>query len=204
MTDMPPTEASSSDQSPLSPEQRQQLAQASERAGKIMGAGKVAAFNGWTFGLIGAISVLFGLFSVTAFVAGACLLVVAWNELRGRRMLRELDQNGPALLWKNQVGLMTLVIAYCLWSMYQAVADPSAEIAQLEELAGLPDNFVTDLTLTVYGGVILLTVLFQGLNARYYHTRVKLLADYLRETPGWIVDLQQINVGGGGKADKGR
>jgi len=50
------------------------------------------------------------------------------------------------------------------------------------------------MTVTVYGAAILLTLLFQGLNARYYFARVQMLADYLRETPDWIVDLQKINV----------
>ncbi len=194
---MPNHPESDADQGPLSPEQKEDLTRATERAGKILGAGKVATFNGWTLGVIGAISLLFGLFSLTGFIAGACLLIVAWNEFRGRNMLRHFDPQGPDLLWKNQVGLMSLVIAYCGWSMYRTVAFPSSEIAQLEELAGLPADFVTDLTLSAYGAAILLTLLFQGLNARYYFARVQMLADYLRETPDWIVDLQKINVEAG-------
>jgi hypothetical protein len=181
-------------QGPLSPEQRKELAQATDRAGKILGAGKVATFNGWTLGVLGAISLPFGLFSLTALVAALCLLVVAWNEFRGRNMLRQLDPQGPQLLWRNQAGLMSLVIAYCLWSIYQTKAHARTDVAQLEELAGLPADFVTDMTVMVYLGAIALTLLFQGLNARYYYARVELLADYLRETPEWIVDLQKISA----------
>ena len=194
---MPTHPQSDANQGPLSPEQREDLTKATERAGKILGAGKVASFNGWTLGVIGAISLLFGLFSLTSFIAGVCLLVVAWNEFRGRNMLRHLDPQGPDLLWKNQVGFMSAVIAYCAWSMYRTVAYPSSEVAQLVELAGLPADFFTGMTLTVYGAAILLTLLFQGLNARYYFARVQMLADYLRETPDWIVDLQKINVEAG-------
>lgn len=193
---MPTHPESDANQGPLSPEQREELTTATERAGKILGAGKVASFNGWTLGVIGAISLLFGLFSLTSFIAGACLLLVAWNEFRGRDMLRSFDPKGPDLLWKNQTGLMSAVIAYCAWSIYKAKAHPSAEVAQLEELAGLPADFITDMTVTVYASAILLTLLFQGLNARYYFARVQMLADYLRETPDWIVDLQKINVEG--------
>jgi hypothetical protein len=193
---MPTHPESDANQGPLSPEQREELTRATERAGKILGAGKVASFNGWTLGVIGAISLLFGLFSLTGFIAGACLLVVAWNEFRGRDMLRSFEPQGPDLLWKNQVGLMSLVIAYCAWSIYKAKAYPSSEVAQLEELAGLPTDFITDMTVTVYGAAILLTLLFQGLNARYYFARVQMLAEYLRETPDWIVDLQKINAEG--------
>lgn len=191
---MPTQPESDANQGPLSPEQREELTTATDRAGKILGAGKVASFNGWTLGVIGAISLLFGLFSLTSFIAGACLLAVAWNEFRGRDMLRSFNPQGPDLLWKNQAGLMSLVIAYCAWSIYKAKAHPSAEVAQLEELAGLPADFITDMTVTVYASAILLTLLFQGLNARYYFARVQMLADYLRETPDWIVDLQKINV----------
>ncbi len=191
---MPNHPESDADQGPLSPEQKEDLTRATERAGKILGAGKVATFNGWTLGVLGAISLLFGLFSLTGFIAGACLLVVAWNEFRGRNMLRHFDPQGPDLLWKNQVGLMSAVIVYCAWSMYKPVAFPSSGVAQLEELAGLPADSIANLTLFVYGIAILLTLLFQGLNARYYFARVQMLADYLRETPDWIVDLQKINV----------
>jgi hypothetical protein len=191
---MPTHPETDKDQGPLSPEQRDELAQATERAGKIMGAGKVATFNGWTLGVLGALSLLFGRFSRTGFIAGVCLLFFAWNEFRGRKMLRALDPLGPQLLWKNQVGFMSLVILYCAWSMYRTVAFPNPEVAELEELAGLPSDFISDLTLSVYGAAIVLTLLFQGLNARYYFARVQMLTDYLRETSDWIVDLQKISV----------
>jgi len=35
------------------------------------------------------------------------------------------------------------------------------------------------------------TIIFQGLNARYYFARTVLMEDYLRETPAWIVELQK-------------
>ena len=39
--------------------------------------------------------------------------------------------------------------------------------------------------------VIVLTVLFQGLNARYYFARTRRVEDYVKETPGWIVEIQR-------------
>ena len=41
------------------------------------------------------------------------------------------------------------------------------------------------------GQVIVLTALFQGLNARYYFARSQRVKDYLKETPGWIVEIQR-------------
>ena len=52
------------------------------------------------------------------------------------------------------------------------------------------------MTLMVYGIVIVLTLLVQGLNARYYFVRVQQLQDYLAQTPKWIVDMQRITLDG--------
>jgi len=131
---------------------------------------------------------------MTGFMVGIGLVIVAWNEFRGRGLLSRFDPRGPKLLGWNQVALMGLVILHCLWSMYRTAADPTGEVLQLEELAGLPADFVTGLTISVYGFAIVLTLLFQGLNARYYFARISLLADYLRETPGWIIDLQRTDL----------
>ena len=148
-TGMSTTPTSEGGQSPLSPSQQEDFAQAGERARKILAAAKVATFNGWTLGVFAAISLLFGLFSMTGFIVGICLAVVAWNEFRGRGLLRRFDLRGLKLLVRNQIALMSLVVAYCLWSMYRAVTDPSDEVVRLEELAGLSGDFVTNLTMAV-------------------------------------------------------
>ena len=176
---------------PLTPQQREELAEANQRAKKLLGAAKLAAFNGWTIGVFAAISLLLGIFSLTALVMGVGMAVVARNEFRGRMMLRRFGADGPRLLGRNQLGFMALIIGYCLWSIYQTLSNPITEIAGLEAIAGSVGDIVTNLTLAVYGGVIVLTALFQGLNARYYFARVQRVEDYLDKTPGWIVDIQR-------------
>ncbi len=176
---------------PLSSEQRKELAEANERAAKVLGAAKVATFNGWTIGIFAAISLLLGIISATALVMGVGMGLVARNEFRGRKLLRQFDPLGPRLLGRNQLGFMGLIIVYCLWSMYQIVSDPMTAIEGLEAIADSFGGLVTNLTLAVYGTVIVLTSLFQGLNARYYFVRVERVEDYLRETPGWIVEIQR-------------
>ena len=57
-------------------------------------------------------------------------------------------------------------------------------------LGPVVDLHVT-LTLAVYGTVVVVGVIFQGLNALYYFNRGKLLEVYLRQTPAWIVQLQR-------------
>ena len=192
---MPQTPPATHDGGPLSPEQQEDLVRATERARKVLGAVKVATFNGWTIGVFAAITLLFALFSVTALVVGAGMAVVSWNEFRGRTLLRQFDPQGPRLLGRNQVGFMSLLVGYCLWSMYRTVTNPITEIEGLEELAGITGDLITNLTVTVYGIVILLSVLFQGLNAVYYFRRVKPVEEYVRDTPPWIVDLQRSTSG---------
>ncbi|MFV2007992.1 MAG: hypothetical protein ACC667_11115, partial [Longimicrobiales bacterium] len=68
---------SDEDKSPLSPEQRAALALATGRSKKILAAGKVATLNGWTLGVIGGVSILFGFFSLTGFIVGVFLVIVA-------------------------------------------------------------------------------------------------------------------------------
>lgn len=105
--------------SPLTAEQRRALQDGQARLTSFMGAAKVAAINGWTLGGFAALSILSGLFSPVGFVIGVGLAVVARNEFTGRAKLRRLDPAGLDLLWRNQLGLMALIVGYCGWSMLQ-------------------------------------------------------------------------------------
>ena len=53
------------------------------------------------------------------------------------------------------------------------------------------DYLYKAIIVSIYGTVILLSVVFQGLNAIYYFTRRKQVASYLAETPDWVVDVQR-------------
>lgn len=188
---MPPASTTTTDDGPLSPDQQEQLALANRRAKKVLGAAKVATFNGWSIGLFAAINLLFAIFSFTALVMAIGLAVVARNEFRGRSLLRSFSPHGGRLLGKNQLGFMGLLIAYCLWSIYGTITNPITEIAGMEVLTEAVGDLVTDLTMAVYGVVIVVSVLVQGLNARYYFARARLVEEYVRETPEWIVELQR-------------
>ena len=179
----------------LTPEMQQELRDAKERAGSFLGAAKVAAFNGWSIGFFAVVSLLFGLFSLTSFLVGVGLAIVARNEFVGRRRLRSLDPSGLELLWRNQVGFLGLIVAYCLWSMYVTVAVPDPEMTQLTDLLGEgTEELIQSLTVIVYAAVIVATAIFQGLNARYYFVRTARIRDYVRDTPPWVLDLQRSAV----------
>ena len=183
--------------SPLSGEQQRELAAANERALKIHQAAKVAAFNGWTAGIFAALSLPFALFSKTALVMCIALAVVAYNELRGRKLLRCFDDSGPRILGWNQLGLMGFLIGYSLWSIYVGLTGPNPYREQINatpelgSMLGSIDDLYRTVTLAVYGSLIVFSVIFQGLNALYYFTRAKHVQSYLDQTPSWIVDLQR-------------
>lgn len=178
----------------LSPEQLQALKAARERAKGIFSASKVAAFNGWTVAIFAVLTVLFGLTSPVLLALGAGMAVVARNEFRGRGLLQQFDPQGPVLLTRNQLGFMALIVAYCGWSLFRTVTHPDPQWAQLQDLAGLEPGYIQDLMVTGYAAAILLTLLFVGFNARYYHRRTAMLEEYLRETPPWVVELQRATT----------
>ena len=139
-------------------------------------AAKVAGFNGWALGGFAALSLLSGLSSMTVLTVGLGLAIVAWNEFRGRKMLRRFDPRGPRLLGRNQLGLMALLVGYGLWGIYMGLTgttELTALLKELEPVFGPIGHLQRSLTLAVYGGVILLSIIFQGLNALYYFTRAE-------------------------------
>ena len=180
----------------LTPELEQELRDAKERAGSFLGAARVAAFNGWSVGFFAVVSILFGLFSLTSFLVGVGLAFVARNEFVGRARLRSLDPSGLELLWRNQLGFMSLIIAYCVWSIYRTVAAPTPQImADLTELLGEGvGDLIQSVTVMLYALVIAATGIFQGLNAWYCFVRVSMIRDYVRDTPQWVLDLQRATV----------
>lgn len=184
---------------PLSPQQRQEISLAKDRAKPIRRAAGVASFNGWVTAVIAACSAPFALFSVVGFLVTVGLAVVAYNEFRGRNRLRSFNPGAAVLLGWNQVGLLALITAYCVWMMLTGLdgftEELNAQLAAVQQsqpdlenplgsAAGL-DAMVNYIVVGFYGTVIALSVVFQGLNAIYYFTRRRLIVDYVQTTPEW-------------------
>lgn len=182
---------------PLSPEHSQEISKANQRARQILRAVSVATFNGYTTSIFAAFSLLAGLFSIKALCVGVGLAIVARNEFHGRKLLRWLDPRGTRLLGWNQVGFIVLLVAYSLWSIYEAFTGPNPfqeYIDKYPELTQMLEPYAqihTALSLAVYGSVIVASVIVQGLTARYYLKKDRLLKSYLDQTPDWIVELQR-------------
>ena len=183
----------------LTAEARQAIQAANRRAGKVMRAAKIAAFNGWTIGLFAALCVPFAPFSLTALIMAVGLGLVSVNEFRGRRLIRQFDQRGPLLLGWNQVGFIVLLVGYCLWQIYATLSETSRYAAYLEQYPELTttlgpiEDLIKYVTLAVYGAVLAFAVIVQGINALYYFTRRKHMKAYLDQTEGWIIELQRFS-----------
>ncbi len=171
--------------------------QAGERARKIRRAAGIAGFNGWTAAVFAACALASGFWSLPALVLGLGLGVGAFLELRGRRMLSELDERGPRLLALNQAVIAGAVTVYCLWQIWDTMHAPASTPELLtgdpgmDEIIGSTASLAHSIMLGVYGLVIVLTGIFQGLMALYYLSRGKLLAEHRRLTPPWIADIQR-------------
>jgi hypothetical protein len=186
----PPTDAPAT--GPLGAEQRETLSAANARLSKqVLGSAKVATLNAWSLAVFGGLSVLSGLFSFAGLVIGVGLLAFAWNEFRGRALLRKLDVEGPRVLARNQIALVGAVFVYCSWSAYRAWAGRSEELAVLEEALGISADDVAGLTVLVYGIVFVVTAVVLGLTARYHLVRGQRLEVYRAETPEWVIDIQR-------------
>src|SRR6266480_1617162 len=135
-----PTQAGTSlADNPLSTAHHQELAAARERAKPIRKAARVAAFNGWTTAAIAAFSAMFLLFDRGGLAVALTLVLalVAYNEFRGRKQLLNFDPAAATLLGCNQLGLLAMVVAYCLWSLYGSAGEADAVRAELKSYSDL-------------------------------------------------------------------
>ena len=203
----PPHRAVRPSAAPLTEQHMEQLACAKLRAKKIRKACSVAMFNGCSLAVFAGCSLLmallgamFGEIDIIGLAVGSGLAVLAWNEFRGRAMLRRLEPHACSVLGMNQLNLLTMVIVYAGWMISQALWGPSpydAAIAKEATLAGslgsINDLYKT-ITIAIYGGLIAGTLIFQGINSLYYFTRRKHVEAYVSETPEWVVDLQRRGV----------
>lgn len=192
---------------PLTPEHLRALTLANERSKKLRTAAAVASFNCICTGAFSALSLLFvavsaafGEFDWAAVLLGIGLGVISWNELRGRKLLQQFDPRAPAALGWNQLALLGSIVAYAGWMLGVGLlgANPYQEMMQSEPMAaqtlGNIDGLYKMLQLAVYGGLIVGTIIFQGLNAFYYFTRAGVLRGYLAETPAWVLQLQRVHA----------
>lgn len=184
----------------VSAEEAAQVREAGARTKKIRRVAAVASFNAWTAAVAATIALASGFWSLPALVLGVGLAAGAFFEFKGRRMVLGLESRGAKVLAMNQAVIAGSVVVYCAWSMISSMHESSAlselnspEIDQAvrEQLGQSAQSLVSVVTVGVYGVVIVLTGIIQGLTALYYLSRVKMIAEHRARTPAWILDVQR-------------
>ena len=181
----------------LSPAQIAELAEAQTRAKKIRRAAGTAIFNTWTVGIFAAPSLVMGIFDLPTFLIGAGLAIVAFNESRGARMFRRIDLGAPRLLGFNQIGLGAILVVYGIYGVVSTMSGPSyyeEQIMSMPQLAPTLEplgELYQLISILVYGCIIVISIIFQGLTAWYYFSRSRIMRAYVEQTPTWILDVHK-------------
>ncbi|MGN6369647.1 MAG: hypothetical protein ACTHN5_15415 [Phycisphaerae bacterium] len=186
--------------SPLTPEQVLQFQHAQTRGKKVRRAVAVAMTDGYFTAIGAATTILFGLFDPSALVLGVALAVLSVNAFRGARRLKRFDLSAPRLLAINQLLLAAVLVLYCFyafWAFSRGNSDLAKELSdpQLANLGVDMKSLTWNIMLALYGGLAFSSIVAQGLTALYYFTRKRVLADYLAQTPAWVVTLQKAQAG---------
>ncbi len=128
-----------------------------------------------------------------ALFLGIALAIVSVNSFRGANRLKRFDRTAPAALAMNQCFLAASIILYASYSLYQGL-NGKADLGQVAELdpgmAASIGGIERLIFWAIYGGLIVGTVIAQGLTAIYYGTRKKYLEAYLDQTPAWVIEMQ--------------
>lgn len=181
---------------PLATEQKAALAAAQiARQAAVKGPARVAAINGWSLMVFGGLSLLISLGSLTGMLVGAVILALGWNELQGRELWLKLDPAGPVRLVQNQFGLMSVAALYSAAHAWAATRRPAPSLTEIETLLELPAGDLSSTLATGYLVVGVGAVLAFAITARYYRARGARLAEYLRSTDEWIIELQRRTQG---------
>lgn len=186
--------------SPLSAEHLREMQDARRRAKRIRRCIAVATFDGWSVGVFGALTLLFGVFSVVGWVLGGGMCAIAYIELSAVDRLKRLDPSVARRLGWNQIALAMLLLSYAGWSLHGVWFGPdplAATIAAAPETAEMlaPYSSIARLIgIAVYVGLAAVAIFAQGGTALYYFTREKHIRAYREQTPAWIVEFQR---GGG-------
>ena len=160
----------------------------------------MASFDGWSIGVFGGLTLLFGLTDFSSIALGLGMGVVAFIELRGAGRLRRLEAGAARTLGFNQVALGTMLMLYAMWHIVAQLTGPSpyqsikSSDAQLARMLQPIEDLSRMLTIAIYIAVIAIAFFAQGGLALFYFTRDKHLRDYLSRTPDWILTMQRSGI----------
>lgn len=188
----------------LSPEHFAELQAAGALGRKIRRAARVAAVDGWTIVVFGALTMLLGIGDVSTMAIGGVMVMIGAVEVKGGRRLARLEAKAARILGWNQVVLGALLLAYAVWRLWSLHRNGGADVsamlgtagadADVKQMLGGVEELAQQIMVWVYVTVAAVAVLGPGLLAWYYFSRVRHVRAYLERTPGWIVEMQRAGV----------
>jgi len=179
----------------MSDAQLTMISDAQRRVRTLRRASVYAAISGWTLVVFAALSLLGALSSMSSLLLAIALGAIAWSELRGSRALTRFEPHAPTHLCLNQIALCVVVVLYAGWKIIAALTGPGRYDAygnQPEQVTGMLEsisNLERIVMVAVYSLLIVGTMIAQSLGAIYHFTRARHLHSFLRESPGWTVEV---------------
>jgi hypothetical protein len=187
----------------LSPQHLAELQAAAYAGRKVRRASRVAAFDGWTIGAFGALTLLVGITDISSILIGAVMIVIAVVEIRGGARLRRLEPDAARVLGWNQVALAVLLLGYAGWRLLalrhgdggvSEALGAEANDPQVREMLAPVAGLTRMILVWVYVSVAAIAVVGPGSMALYYFTRGRHVRAYLEQTPEWITSMQRAGV----------
>lgn len=192
---------SNTHESPLSHDQMAQLGEARMNALQILHAARIAHREFVGLFLMGALTALFAFFggiSISALIMGIWMMAAGIIEYRGEQRIRRLDPKVFKTLRVNQLLLGAMFVVISAWWMLTVALGWDKDIVTagntLNSMGIAAQQMMPMVKLMLYaayGSVGVFGVVWQGYLAWYYSRRQKQLADYIEDTPPWILELQQ-------------
>ena len=184
---------------PVGLDPRNELLQAKRDGKKVFRAARFAVGDGVIIALFALVSFFAGLpTDWQNLLMGAVMGYIAFEELRGARLMKRLDPRAPHVLGRNQVVFAFVLVLYAVISLILEATGHglSARLHEAMKQLGQPDNHDFDdiakmIAHLLYGSLIVIGVLGQGGTAVYYFSRERVLREYLAKTPQWILDAQR-------------
>jgi len=154
---------------------------------------RIAGLEGGSVLVIGLLSLMVSVvsFSPVGLLVSALLTGCGAAELRGAKLLREGQTRGMDWLVRAELALMTVVLCYALGRLLTLDAasvqkEMAAHRHELDQL-GVDTSELGRMALialrTTYASLALVTILFQGGLALYYHRRRAAVAEALALLP---------------------
>ncbi len=184
---------------PLTPEHLRELADARRRFRRVSRAAAIASFSGWSMAVFAGLTLLVAFLSDwTAWMCGAGLALIAWNEIRGGVMLKRLEPRGARVLGWNQIALGVLLVAYGVWSLAISLKQPAlASIGSTGDpnIDAMAESLNRTLSYGLYGSLVVIGILVPGLTSLYYFTRGPMVRKATESTAPWILELWRSGGG---------